>query len=76
MSAMRPVLLTLGVTTLAAGVAAGAAALAGQAHHVDGHEGHALALVGMVLILAAVLIDAGRASGPPRPGRKDTHAHR
>jgi hypothetical protein len=76
MPIQRPLLLTLGVTAIAAGLAQAVSEVPFAGHHVAGHSGHVLALIGMVLVFAAVLIDARRNPGPQRSGRKDAHAHR
>jgi hypothetical protein len=73
---LRPLLLTLGVTAIAAGLAQAVSEVPFAEHHVAGHAGHVIALVGMVLVLAAVLIDARRTAGERQSGRKDSHAHR
>lgn len=73
---LRPLLLTLGVTGIAAGLAQAVSEVPYGSHHVAGHPGHVLALIGMVLVFAAVLMDAGRRSGERRSERKDGHANR
>jgi hypothetical protein len=72
----RPALLTMGVTAIAAGLAQAVSEVPFGSHHVAGHAGHVMALVGMLLVFAAVLIDAHRTAGARRSERKDGHAQR
>lgn len=73
---LRPLLLTVGVVAIAAGLAQAVSEVPFASHHVAGHAGHVLALIGMVVVLAAVLIDARRIAAERRSERKDAHAHR
>ena len=76
MTLIRPALLTLGVTAIAAGLAQAVSEVPFGSHHGAGHAGHVMALIGMLLVFAAVLMDAHRTAGARSSERKDEHAHR